>query len=167
MRHAINQSKHRETFVSTALPPQTLHSQVVTAGREAVSRAVRQTIQALIPTLLVIAGGSTVGLDISAIATLAGITALVSLLKSAATLKAGPNAPAWVQLGDRAVTAAAGTALGLVTVDGVIPSAEIHWQATLTASLGAAALALAMFYTNPPVAAAPKPEDDYLFPAAP
>lgn len=129
----------------------TTETRVVTEGREVLSRAVRQTIQSLIPTLLVIAGGSTVGISVTAVATLAGMTALVSVLKSAVNLKASPEAPAWVQFGERAVTAAAGTAIGLITVDGVVASAEVDWGTTLTASIGSAVLAVVMFYTNPPV----------------
>lgn len=134
----------------------TLQTQVVTEGREALSRATRQAIQALIPTLLVVAGGSTSGINVAAVATLAAVTALVSVLSSAAGFKLGTEAPDWARIAERAVKAAAGTALGLVTVDGVVPAASIHWQALFTASVGAAVLAVAMFSTNPPVVA----EDD-------
>jgi len=132
----------------------TLQTQVVTEGREFLSRAVRQVIQALIPTLLVIAAGNTTGLNPWAILGLAAITGLVSLLKSTAGLRVGPGAPMWALVGERAVTAAAGTAIGLVTVDGFVPRDAIDWDQTLTASVGSALLAAAMYYTNPPVVAA-------------
>jgi hypothetical protein len=128
----------------------TLTTQVVTEGREALSRATRQALQALVPTLLVVAGGSTVGIDVGAVAALAAITALVSVLTSGVGFKLGATAPVWAQVAERALKAAAGTALGLVTVDGLIPATEVDWQATLTASVGAALVALVMFYTNPP-----------------
>jgi hypothetical protein len=133
----------------------TLPSQVVTQGREILSRATRQTIQSLIPTLLVVAGGSLAGIDLKGVATLAGMTALVSLLSSATGLRTGLNAPLWVQLAERSGKAAAGTALGLVTVGGFIPATVVNWETVLTASFGAALMSLAMFYTNPPVVAAP------------
>lgn len=153
-----------------AMSTTTLRTQVVSKGREALSRATRQAIQALIPTLLVMAGGSTVGINVEAVATLAGMTALVSVLKSALGFKVGPLAPTWAQIAERALTAAAGTAVGLVTVDGVVPATEINWQTTLTASIGSAVTALAMFYTNPPAVpadpldefvAAPHPEESF------
>lgn len=131
-----------------------LRPQVVTQSREALSRAVRQAIQALIPTLLIVAAGSTKGIDVAAVATLAGVTALISVLKSAATLKASLSDPVWLQMVDRAVTAFAGTAVGLFTIDGVIPSTQIDWYAAWVASWGSALLSVAMFYTNPPVGAA-------------
>lgn len=127
-----------------------LTTQVVTEGREALSRATRQALQALVPTLLVIAGGSTAGIDVGAVAALAAVTALVSVLTSAAGFKLPPTAPVWAQIAERAGKAAAGTALGLVTVDGLIPATEVDWQATLTASVGAALVALVMWFTNPP-----------------
>jgi hypothetical protein len=137
----------------------TLQTQVVTEAREFLSRAVRQVIQALIPTLLVIAAGNTHGLNPWAILGLAGITGLVSLLKSTAGLRVGPGAPLWELVGERAVTAAAGTAIGLVTVDGFVPRDAVNWSATMTASIGSALLAAAMYYTNPPVVAAPVDPD--------
>lgn len=133
--------------------PYVLPRAVVTQARDAISRAVRQAIQALIPTLLVIAAGGTRGLHVKAVLGLAGLAALVSLLKTAANLTLPGEAPLWEQVAERAVTAAAGTAIGLLTVDGFIPRDAINWQQTLTAVIGSALLAAAMFYTNPPVVA--------------
>jgi hypothetical protein len=123
---------------------------VTTVGRDVVSRAVRQALQTLIPTLLVVAAGSTAGIDVGAVGVLAGITVLVGLLASVAGLKAPADSPLWLTILDRAGKAAAGTALGFLTVDGVTPVTVIEWDATVTATLGAAALAVVMLFTNPP-----------------
>ncbi len=161
MRHATanfypSESRHKEIkTVSTV----TVQAQVVSQARDALSRATRQAIQALIPTLLVIAGGSTVGINIEAVLMLAGVAALVSVLKSAVGVKLPASAPTWARIGERALTAAAGTALGLVTTDGLVGSVSIHWETVLTASVGAALTAVAMFWTNPPVVASDDVDD--------
>lgn len=151
IRPVAGRTTYLKEYSVTSSPA--LQGVIVSKGRDALSRAVRQTIQALIPTLLVIAGGTTYGINLKAVGILAGLTALVSLLKSLVDFRVDPLAPAWAHIAERAATAAAGTALGLVTVDGVVPAAMIDWRVTLTASVGSAVLAVAMFYTNPPVAA--------------
>lgn len=129
-----------------------LQQQVASSAQDAVSRMVRQVIQALIPTLLIVAAGSTTGIDVSAVVALAAIAGLVSLVKSVFQFRFGPGAPVWARTAERALTAAAGTALGLLTVDGVSPVNVVDWPELLTAVAGSAVLSVAMFYTNPPAA---------------
>lgn len=124
---------------------------VVEATRDAVSRAVRQALQTLVPTLLVVAGGTATGIDVPAVVALAAVTALVSLLKSVTGFKLPADAPVAWQVAERAVTAAAGAALGFLTVGGTDIASSIPWEATLTGALGAAGVAAVMFFTNPPV----------------
>jgi hypothetical protein len=137
--------------VSTSTVIELVRTAIPAKGQEAISRATRQAIQALIPTLVIVAGGKTAGIDVPAVALLASVTALVSILKSAASLTISPAAPVWQQIGERAVVAFAGSELGFLAVDGVVSSTNIPWGASTTASLGAAGIAIAMWFTNPPV----------------
>jgi hypothetical protein len=123
---------------------------VVTAGRETLSRAVRQVLQTLIPTLLIVASGTVTGISVRAVAVLALMTALVTVLKAIAGVKATASSPAWVQLVDRAGAAAAGTALGYLTIDGGGVVASVDWQAAAIATAGSAILAVVMAYATPP-----------------
>lgn len=131
----------------------TVRHNIPARAQEALSRASRQALQALVPTLVVVAGGTASGIHVLGVAELGLVAAVISLLKSAASLKLSPSSPSWEQIAERMATAAAGTALGFVTVDGTIAATSIPWETTFTASLGAAGVALVMWYLNPPVVA--------------
>ncbi|GAB3250864.1 hypothetical protein [Kineosporia babensis] len=138
-------------MTTTTVRQEALQRLVVDRARDALSRAVRQALQALVPTLVVIAGGSSLrGVDLTAVGSLVLVTAFVSVAKSAANLKLPATAPIAWQLTERAVVAAGGTAAGLA-VAGLESGTSIAWEGLTTASVGAAVLAVVMYFTNPPV----------------
>jgi hypothetical protein len=137
-------------MTTTTVESTVLRRLVVDRARDAASRAVRQALQALVPTIVVIAGGTAItGLDLTSVLEIAGVTAFVSVCKSAANLTLPAGAPVSYQIAERAVVAAGGAAAGLGAAG--LDGASIAWQGLLTASLGSAALAAVMFFTNPPV----------------
>lgn len=125
-------------------------SALISSTRDAVSRAVRQGIQALIPTLIVLAGGNATGLDVPAVLELTGVTVLISIARSVTDVRAPDSAALWKRVADRSLAAFAGSWLGWLTIDGTIPAVHVAWSTGLVASLGAAAASAAMMYTNRP-----------------
>jgi hypothetical protein len=131
--------------MSPTLPPA-----VVSDAREALSRAGRQVLQALLPTALILAAGHRDGIDVAAVAILAAITAAVSLLRSVTGITVPATAPLAYQLADRAAVAAAGAALGYL-VDGLTVQTHVFWGQLAYAAAGAAVTALIHYYVDPPV----------------
>lgn len=131
----------------------TVRSSIPPRVQEMLSRASRQFVQAILPAAVVLAGGTAAGIDVLGLVELGLVAAVISILKSAASLKLSPSSPTWQLIAERMVTAAAGTALGFVTVDGTVAATSIPWETTFTAALGAAGVSLAMWYLQPPVVA--------------
>jgi hypothetical protein len=110
--------------------------------RDIGARALRNALQTMLPLLALASAGRIDGASAAAVCAAAGIAAIVSVLKSASGLQADPAAPLATQLLERALAAAAGSALALVPLDltGVLSA---DWVAIGTAVVGAAALSLA------------------------
>jgi hypothetical protein len=108
--------------------------------RDLASRLVRQGQQVLIPVLAVVAQAGTV--DVPAVAVALGIAAVLTFVRAAGGIRAADDAPWWVRTVDRATAAAAGSVLGLVTVDGVSLVAGLDPAAVAYAGLASAGIAL-------------------------
>jgi hypothetical protein len=108
--------------------------------RDLTSRLVRQGQQVLIPVLAVVAQAGTV--DIAAVAVALGVAAVLTFVRAAGGIRAADDAPWWVRTVDRATAAAAGSVLGLITVDGVSLVAGLDPAAVAYAGLASAGIAL-------------------------
>lgn len=121
-----------------------------TFWRDLGERAVRQVVQVLLPVLTIaITSGAISGLDYTDLAVTAGMAAAVTLLRALTGIRAPAGASFAVDALDRALAAAAGTALGLVTADG-FDLLHADYVGFLGAVIGSAALAVFARFTNTP-----------------
>jgi hypothetical protein len=163
-RHTIPRQQggpHKEGMTMTSYSVHgALGTQVASIGQDLASRVVRQVLQALAPTFIVIASGSLQGVDLKGALILAGVTAVVTVLRWITDLRVPADAPTALQVADRALAAAAGAALGFFAGD--LAGTAIDWSGALTAAVGAGVLAVIMARTNPPVVPAGENEDGSL-----
>lgn len=106
------------------------------------SRLIRQGKDYLIPVLIILAQGNTTGFDARAVGLGLVVAAVLTLLRAVTEIRAAADAPWWVATLDRAAAAGAGTALGLITVDGVtlvtgLPLTNVLYAAAASASIAA------------------------------
>lgn len=95
-------------------------SQLATAvfWRDVAERAVGQAFQVLLPFLVLVSTTSKIDLEAgAAVAVVAGVQAVIVVLRSLTGLRVDSGAPVAAQIIDRAVAAAAASVLSLVTAD--------------------------------------------------
>lgn len=121
-----------------------------TFWRDLARRAVRQGVQVLLPVLTIALTSQTItGLDFTALAVTAGMAVIVTIARGLTGLRAPAGASPALDTLDRAVAAAAGTALGLLTADG-FDLLHADWVAIGGAILSSACLAALARLINPP-----------------
>lgn len=120
--------------------------------RETLERAGRQLAQTLVPVLLEGLGDPRHRLDAVSIAMVAGIAVALTVIKALAGIRPHPLEAWYWQLLDRGVPAAAGTALGFLSVD-VANLDSVDWSRAGVACLGAGILAILAYYATPPTSA--------------
>lgn len=121
---------------------------------DVLDRAVRNVVQVLIPVLAIAAGsGSLEGIDYLAVADLAGVAALVTVLMAGANLVVDPSASLAVQAAERALKAFAGS---LVATVGAVQFSlfDASWQTLAIAAASSAVLAVLQAYASVPAAVA-------------
>jgi hypothetical protein len=118
--------------------------------RELLDRAARNAVQALLPTLLVLASGTAAGINTAAVLWTVGIAGVVTVLKALLVTPPKAGATTWRRLLDRAVPAAAAAALSYATIDGTTPVADLDWSAAWLGVAGSALLAIGQAYASPP-----------------
>jgi hypothetical protein len=117
---------------------------------DTVARAGRQAVQTVIPVLALAAGtGGVTGFDYGDGLAVAALAALITVLRAVTGLRAPAGASLLVDGADRALAAAAGTALALVATDG-FDLLHADWKTIGVAVAGSALLALAAMFTNTP-----------------
>lgn len=117
---------------------------------DVLARAGRQAFQVLVPILTVAAlGGGISNIDPLGVGIAVGVAFLVVVLRALTGLRAGPDAPAWVDGLDRALSAAAASLLAVV---GAAHFDALHtdWRSVAVAAASSAGLALIAMFTNPP-----------------
>jgi hypothetical protein len=121
--------------------------------RAVLDKATRNAVQTVLPVIIAAQVGSIAGLDPVNVLWVAGIAALVTLLKAAvqagADLQVTASTPLALRLADRAVPAAAATLITFVTVDGTGLATVVDWRAALIATAFSALGALAQAYATP------------------
>jgi len=146
----ITHSDYSETRASKENPVSKLADGSFWA--DTLSRAGRQALQAAIPTLLIVAGGSVNGLNVADALTAVGVAAAVTVLKALAGWTSSSGASLKTQAFERAVSAAAGTGLGMLAVTTWSDVVATDWAAVGIAALGAAALSVTQLFVDPPKA---------------
>jgi hypothetical protein len=121
-----------------------------------VQRIIRQLIQTYGPLILVVLSAPGARNDLGATFAAIGWVVVLTSLKLAVNVKAGPDAPWWLVVLDRAGSAAAAVVLasGLTGLVGLL---EVDWAEVGGAALLAAATALVMLFYVPPVEPDPAP----------
>lgn len=121
-----------------------------TFWRDLAARVGRQVVQTLIPVLtMALTTGSIVGLDYSDLFLTAALTGAVTLLRALTGVRAPAGAPLWLDGVDRALAAAAGTGLSLVTAEH-FDFVRADWTAIGGAVLASACLSVLAMFTNTP-----------------
>jgi len=119
--------------------------------REVLDRAGRNAVQTVIPVIVAAQLGSVAGLDPVNVLIAAALAALVTVVKAAAGITAGPSSSLVCRLADRALPAAAATLLTFITIDGTSVAPVIDWRAAGIATVAAALGAVAQAYVSPAV----------------
>lgn len=122
---------------------------LATAGfwRDLLERVGRQLAQTALP--IVAAVGAAGSIDVKPVFTALAGAAVLTVLKALVTVKYTPGEDALSALVDRAVPAAAGTALGMLSVD-VLDIMGVDWSAVAWAAAAAAVIAMLAYYVTPP-----------------
>ena len=122
------------------------------------SRLWRQAVQVVVPPLTIASTAGLSGFGWKAILlTLIGGGA-VTVVRAVADVRAAAGAARWVQILDRALAAAAGSALGWAGVDG-FDVASTPWATVAQSAFASAVLAVAWWLLDPPE---PTPETSYV-----
>lgn len=122
------------------------------------SRLWRQAVQVIVPPLTIASTAGLSGFGWKAILlTLIG-GAVVTVVRAVADVRAAAGAARWVQILDRALAAAAGSALGWAGVDG-FDVASTPWVTVVQSAFASAVLAVAWWMLDPP---GPEPTTTYV-----
>lgn len=119
--------------------------------RDVIERVARQLLQVAGPAIVAVLTSPNVGDAQTTVVALASVL-IVTALKALAGLKAGPGAPLWLVVADRAGSAFGSLLIGLGVVDwaGLI---SLDWGKALTAAVSAAVVAAIAYFTTPPTVA--------------
>jgi hypothetical protein len=123
--------------------------------RDVAERVVRNLLQTLTPILAVMVSDGSVP-DVAAVALACVTVVAYTVLKNVAGVSAGADSALWVQLVDRAASAAAATLIAFVP-EALMTSwaswASVDWTAAALAAGASAALAVVSFFYTPPALA--------------
>lgn len=126
--------------------------------RDILARAIRNSIQVLLPVLVLASSGQIDGLTIRNAIGAAVLSGVVVVLKALSPLNASPTDPLGWQLVERAVGAFAGAALAIIPLD-LTSLLSLDARTVAISIAGSVLLSFAAFYTNPPAIPATQLED--------